>query len=375
MYRVNLLDEVAHARGFAVRGLRSAGPVLLGAAAMLVTSQAALALPPPEATVVVAPNSAAGSGLGPGTYVHIINGLINMPGQGGAQSFNVGQSGSGPSSASLGEVEACNVEQCGVPENWNVWLNSRVIGAYDSLAQTNGSGFIGMAGGDYKVLPNLALGLSLAVESFQVGFTGFNGRIRTTGFSAAPYASVKINDNIVASALVGLSTITYNTNLATNLSAQYSALRVFLGGTVNGSWYNGPWHLQAKLSGAYGSERQETYSDSAGNSVAGQTISYGSLAAGPEIGYAFTGIKDLTTLEPFVNIGAKLNFSSDTMGQISGATPLVVRSGTYGMGTIGAGVVAKLENGFSLRLEGSYESIGVSGLDVWSGQLRAALKF
>ena len=76
-----------------------------------------------------------------------------------------------------------------------------------------------------------------------------------------------------------------------------------------------------------------------------------------------------------MNIGAKLNFSSDTMGQISGATPLVVRSGTYGMGTIGAGVIAKLENGFSLRLEGSYESIGVSGLDVWSGQLRAALKF
>ena len=76
-----------------------------------------------------------------------------------------------------------------------------------------------------------------------------------------------------------------------------------------------------------------------------------------------------------MNVGAKLTFSSDTMGQINGSTPVIVRSGTVGMGTVGAGVAAKLDNGFSLRLEGSYESIGVSGLDVWSGQLRAALRF
>lgn len=378
MYRANLLEGVASARRLACRDLRPATPVLLGLATLLVTGHAALALRFAETpTTSVAPNSSAGSSLGPGTYAHIINGLINMPGQGGGQSFNVGQSGS-PSSASLGGrdgLEACNAEQCGAPENWNVWLNSRVLGAYDSLAQTNGSGFIGMAGGDYKVMPRLALGLSLGVEAFQVGFTGFNGKIRTTGFSAAPYASVKITDNIVASALVGLSTITYDTNLATNVSAQYAALRVFLGGTVNGSWYDGPWHLQAKLSGAYGSERQNAYTDAAGNSVAGQTISYGALTAGPEVGYAFTDIKGVAAVEPFVNVGAKLTFSSDTMGQINGSTPVIVRSGTVGMGTVGAGVAAKLDNGFSLRLEGSYESIGVSGLDVWSGQLRAALRF
>lgn len=186
---------------------------------------------------------------------------------------------------------------------------------------------------------------------------------------------MKITDNIVASALVGLSTITYDTNLATNVSAQYAALRVFLGGTVNGSWYDGPWHLQAKLSGAYGSERQNAYTDTAGNSVAGQTISYGSLAAGPEVGYAFTDIQGVAAVEPFVNVGAKVTFSSDAMGQINGSTPVIVRSGTVGMGTVGAGVAAKLDNGFSLRLEGSYESIGVRGLDVWSGQLRAALRF
>lgn len=309
MYRANLLEGVASARRLACRDLSPATPVLLGLATLLVTGHAALATPLPETpTTSVPPNSSAGSGLGPGTYAHIINGLINMPGQGGGQSFNVGQSGS-PSSASLGGrdgLEACNAEQCGAPENWNVWLNSRVLGAYDSLAQTNGSGFIGMAGGDYKVMPRLALGLSLGVEAFQVGFTGFNGKIRTTGFSAAPYASVKITDNIVASALVGLSTITYDTNLTTNVSAQYAALRVFLGGTVNGSWYDGPWHLQAKLSGAYGSERQNAYTDTAGNSVAGQTISYGSLAAGPEVGYAFTDIKGVAAVEPFVNVGAKL---------------------------------------------------------------------
>lgn len=169
MYHASLSVEAARVRHLALRDLRPATPVLLGLATLLVTGHAALALPPAETpTTSVAPNSPAGSSLGPGTYAHIINGLISMPGQGGGQSFNVGQSGS-PSSASLGGrdgLEACNAEQCGAPENWNVWLNSRVLGAYDSLAQTNGSGFIGMAGGDYKVMPRLALGLSLGVEAF-----------------------------------------------------------------------------------------------------------------------------------------------------------------------------------------------------------------
>lgn len=82
MYRANLLEGVASARRLACRDLRPATPVLLGLATLLVTGHAALATGPVETptTSAVAPNSSAGSSLGPGTYAHIINGLINMPG-------------------------------------------------------------------------------------------------------------------------------------------------------------------------------------------------------------------------------------------------------------------------------------------------------
>lgn len=52
-----------------------------------------------------------------------------------------------------------------------------------------------------------------------------------------------------------------------------------------------------------------------------------------------------------------------------------VRSGAQAFALLGDGVSLQLDRGFYLRVQGSYDSIGIPGLDVWSGRLRAGVSF
>jgi hypothetical protein len=257
---------------------------------------------------------------------------------------------------------------------WNVWGEGRVIGATDSLAQTNAFGFVGSVGGDYKIQPWLALGLSVGVESFRTNFSSNSANSSSIGISAVPYVGVRLSDNIALTVMAGVSSITYNNNPTNGVTAQFQALRYFVGGALTGVWRDGPWRFQPSLSGTYGSENQYGYTDSSGNVVPGQTISYGRLSAGPEVGYTVDSGQSGVRIEPFVTAKASVDFASNTVGLFNG-TPLVVRSGPLGSGSTGVGLALQFDNGFYARGQLSYDSIGVSGLDIWSALLRGGFTF
>ncbi len=267
----------------------------------------------------------------------------------------------------------CN-ESCEVLDRrWNVWMEARLLSASDSVAQTNALGFVGSAGGDYKPLPWLALGMSLGVESYQTNF-GTTAGSRTTGVTVMPYAGFRLDDNVFASTFVGISNIAYNNTPAPGVSAQFTALRFFVGGALTGVWHDGPWRLQPTLAGTYGSETQYAYTDSIGNAVPSQMVSYGRLSAGPEIGYTVKDIASFASVEPFVTAKANLDFATSTVALFNGM-PLVARSGTLGSGSAGLGFALAFDSGFYLRVQGSYDSIGVAGLDIMSGLVRGGLTF
>ena len=257
---------------------------------------------------------------------------------------------------------------------WNVWLEGRVIGATDSLARNNTLGFVGSTGVDYKFMPWLAVGLSVGIEGFETKFGGAGVRSGTVGVSAVPYVGIRIDDNIFASAFVGVTSITYNTNPTGLTTARFDALRLFFGGALSGVWRDGPWRFQPTLQGTYGNEEQYGYSDSVGTRVGGQNVTYGRLSAGPEVGYTFWADDRSWSVEPYVLAKAHLDFASSNAVLLTGQS-VVLRPGTLGSGTAGGGVSLRMDGGAYLRLQASYDSIGVSGLDVWSGLIRGGLTF
>ncbi len=268
----------------------------------------------------------------------------------------------------------CDADCEVVGKQWNVWLEGRAVGAIDSLAQTNSLGFVGSAGGDYKVLPWLALGLSVGAETFETKFGNLGVRAGTVGVSAVPYVGIRLDDNIFATGFVGLTRITYNTNPAAGINASFNALRVLVGGSLTGIWREGAWRFQPSVGGTYGRETQNSYVDSANNNVAGQVVSYGRLSVGPEVGYTFTFNDKSLSVEPFVLGRANLDFASSNAVLLNGQS-VVLRPGTLGSGTVGGGVEMRFDAGYYVRAQGSYDSIGVTGLDAWSALIRGGLRF
>lgn len=275
-------------------------------------------------------------------------------------------------------LDACDFSSCvasdALSRKWNVWMEGRVTGINDSLAQTNSLGFAGSGGADYKFLPWLAAGMSLGMESTETRFGVPGVRTGSLGVSFVPYVGLRLHENIYAEGFVGVTKLNYNLNPAAMVNGSFDAFRFFLGGAVSGVWYDGNWRFQPSILGAYGSEAQNAYTDSSGTAVPGQTITFGRIAAGPEIGYTFKDENRGWSFEPFALLKANLDFSSSPVYAI-GATPIAVRSGTQGSGQLGGGVAMQLDDGFYLRIQGSYDSIGVTGLDVWSGRLRAGKTF
>jgi outer membrane autotransporter protein len=189
-----------------------------------------------------------------------------------------------------------------------------------------------------------------------------------------PYVGVRLSDNVFASTFIGVSTIAYNSNPLSNVSARFNALRFLVGGAVTGLWRDGPWRFQPTLYGTYGNEAQDGYTDSAGTFVTSQVLTYGRIGAGPEVGYTFRPSDASWSVEPFVTLKGNIDFASSNSSVLNGQS-VVLRPGMLGSGSSGLGVNVNLDNGMYLRAQGSYDSIGVLGLDVWSGLLRAGMTF
>ena len=223
-------------------------------------------------------------------------------------------------------------------------------------------------------MPWLAVGMSVGIEGFETKFGTAGVRSGTVGLSATPYVGVRLDDNIFVSAFAGITSINYTNNPAAAVTARFAALRILFGGSLTGVWRDGAWRFQPTLAGTYGSETQPAYQDSTGTNVNGQTVSYGRVSAGPEVGYTFYAPDKKWSAEPFVLAKAALDFASSNATTLNGQS-VVLRPGTLGSGSLGGGFEMRFDTGLYIRLQGSYDSLGVSGLDVWSGLIRGGVTF
>jgi hypothetical protein len=283
-----------------------------------------------------------------------------------------------PAPSSFG-LDACDFASCDPDDpqahKWNAWAEGRVIGLTDSIARQSTLGFAGTAGVDYKFQPWLAVGLSLGVENYETRFNLPGVHSGQTGVTVLPYLGMRLTDNVFAEGFVGLTKLYYNVTPGTNITGTFDSLRFFFGGALSGVWHDGNWRFQPSILGAWGSETQNAYTDSNNTFVPTQTITFGRIGAGPEIGYTFKDDRRGWSFEPFGLAKFNVDFSSTPIYTFYGLTPVVARSGTQASGQVGGGMAMLLDEGFYLRVQASYDSIGVPGLDVWSGRIRAGKTF
>ena len=155
---------------------------------------------------------------------------------------------------------------------------------------------------------------------------------------------------------------------------RFDTERWLVSATLTGRWNFAAWTFRPSASVSYMEDTALSYHDTHGAQIPEVTSSLGQAKAGPVVGYKFV-YADGTVIEPMAGLQIIWNFAEDTtaagIGSLNGedAGPAGVR------GRIELGVTATMPSGLSLDLSSSYDGIGASDFNSYSGRiiLRAPL--
>ena len=264
-------------------------------------------------------------------------------------------------------------EAAGTPRASNLWTEGRLFGVTDSVSLQQSSGVVAVVGADTKPVPWLTTGLGVSYESFTTKNWSTNLATMSNGVGFLPYLSARLSPSLYVSAFGGITHLNYTTALAPGIGGQFDAWRLLGGAALTGVWRERSWRLQPEASFYYGGENQQAYTTSAGGAVAAQSIPFGRISAGPEIGYAFTKA-GAWAIEPFVKAKGNFDYIVSNSSIFNGATFSTASRGQWSA-TLGAGATVNTSQGFFARLEASNESVFQNGLNIWLGQVRGGWNF
>jgi hypothetical protein len=259
-------------------------------------------------------------------------------------------------------------------KKWNVWTEGRLFGVTDSVAQQQSLGGNVIVGADTKALPWLTTGLGVSYEAFTTRTVTTNLITRSSGVGALPYVTARIHPNLYATAFGTFTHLDYTNALAPGVGGQFDAWRLLGGASLTGVWQAQSWRFQPDVTFYYGAENQSAYTTSVGSSVAAQSIPFGRISAGPEIGYTFTDGARSWALEPFIKAHGNFDYITSNTALFNGATFTSANRGQWSA-SLGAGAALNTSRGFFARVEASNQSVGMNGLSVWLGQVRGGWNF
>jgi outer membrane autotransporter protein len=257
---------------------------------------------------------------------------------------------------------------------WNTWIDGRFVGVVDHASNQQSFGSYTTLGADKAVSPWLTLGLGVGYEHFVTQSWALPDVSSTeNGVGLQPYATARLSPNFFLTAFGAVTRVFYNASLGSSGGAQFDAWRWLGGGNLMGVWHDGNWRLQPTLTVLYGQENQDGYTTTTGATVAPQTLPFGRISFGPEVGYAFRK-PEAWAIEPFVFARGNYDYVQPNVAVFNGA---IFSSAQHGplSASLGGGLSFNTKQGFYLRLQGSNESVGQGGFDVWLAQVRGGWKF
>jgi hypothetical protein len=242
-----------------------------------------------------------------------------------------------------------------------IWAQGNGGGSRNSLA-TGGYDFANYGGGagvQAQVASSWLFGLSGSWQGSDGSLNGgFTSRSSTYGFS--PYVGWQFDEHWSASVIAGATTgYTSLNNAGASYAARYRTSQWDVQGEVDGSYDVGAVRLSPSASLLYLETRTGSFVDSAGNHARSSLTALTRGSLGGSVSLPLTG------WEPYLRASGEHDFKVPT-----GSGP----NGSSGA-TIGAGTTVTLTDGFWMTLDGGYNSLGRTGLSLWSVSARANLRF
>jgi uncharacterized membrane protein len=251
------------------------------------------------------------------------------------------------------------------PPPFDVWVEAHYSHFLDDSGDLDSKGDFGLVylGADYLLTPAVLVGALVQMDWLKEA-SGTNGsEVEGTGFMAGPYLSARITPHLLfdARAAWGLSDNTidpfglYEDDFSTN--------RWLANARLTGTWNFGNFRISPSLGVTYVEEEQQSYMDSVGVFIPGQTVSLGRVAFGPEFAYRMLG-PDGLVFEPQLSVTGLWDFDSPEQSTTSGFV-----AGDDLRARLQAGLQATAPGGASMRVTGTVDGIGAEDFDSLGGQV------
>jgi outer membrane autotransporter protein len=311
-----------------------------------------------------------------------------MPLASGETSFKFGTSLSeirATAAAAEAENQRAKLEQAGlslaeqpyvdrfaaVRQGFDVWLEGHIAKYDDDIGGIGRDGDFRIlyVGADYVVAPGVLIGALVQVDDTteDIDDPSLKGRIEGTGWMAGPYVGVRLSDDLFfdARAAWGQSDndIALNDPVVGSRAGNFETDRWLASATLTGNEYFGPWRLSPQVQVSYGNEESDAYTTSLGQSVSSTEATIGRLTGTLEVGYR-TELGNGMTVEPHVSVSGIWNFDSDAL-TFNG----IVYDTDEARAKIEGGIIIQTPEGLGLRWAGSYDGLGSSDYNAYSGSL------
>lgn len=251
---------------------------------------------------------------------------------------------------------------------WGMWAQGlwANVNSSEAYLQMSGNIYDVMVGVDRRIGERLVVGLATGYEnvSFTTNFN--NGTYKDNGVMLAPYIGVRLTPAWSADASLAYTWLNYTaTRQYGSVSGSFDGDRISASTNLTGNYALGNWRFQPKAGLLYTYEQQNSYVDTSGTNVANNGFALGRLSGGGKVGYDVNGII------PYAKVMGEWDFKRPgTVLKANGQQSEDRAAGAV----VGLGVEAS-RGAFTGSLEGNYNSLGRTDLDVWSTVARVRWNF
>jgi outer membrane autotransporter protein len=223
---------------------------------------------------------------------------------------------------------------------------------------------------DYRITPDIVIGVAFTPEDTRVNLQGADVSFRQTGFGGGPYLGWRIRPTTTFDVWAGYTHLDRAFDIVGN-TASAQVDRYFIAANLT-EFITTPWvRVMPRLTYFQAQDRAQGFTTNTGFTLVGTPYDYSFVEGSIELNRDFFVANWL--LQPFVRATARYD-TQRIVDAINTIDDNVVDINRW-RGQLRGGVRAQLGPQFQVSLSGGYLSLGIEGVDAWEARALVTARF
>jgi hypothetical protein len=252
----------------------------------------------------------------------------------------------------------------------DVWMQASVASVSDNRAGLGSDADFSIVhvGTDIMVSANVLAGVLLQYDQTDMTTGDWNSAVEGNGWMAGPYMVARISDRTYLDLRAAWGRSDNSVNPIGTYTDSFETDRWLIEANLAGDILHGGWRVTPGVGLAYFHESQDSYTDTLGIFIPGQTITIGRLSAGPEVAYRFENAAG-GYVEPYLNVTALYDYDDADVFNAAGTLQTL----GHLRGDARLGLTVEMANGGRISGEVSMIGLGEGDFEANNAMIRIRL--